>query len=69
MQIRPKFSIVRPKIQSEKIAMEDQKEYWLGVGMLFYLVYHMKLNINNMTREPLKANKGVNPVGLKNCKV
>ena len=35
-----KFLIVRPMVESEKISLEDQQEYWLGVGMLLYLVKH-----------------------------
>ena len=41
----PKFLIVRPTIESEKISMEDQKVYWLGVGMLLYLVKHARTDI------------------------
>ena len=29
----PRFSIIRPMNKSEKIATENQQEYWSGVGM------------------------------------
>ena len=61
----PKFLIVRPVIESEKISEEDQKEYWSGVGMLLYLVKHSRPYIANMTRELLKANYGANPAAFK----
>ena len=61
----PKFLIVRPMIKIEKISAEDQKEYWLGVGVLLYLVKHSRPDIANATMELLKANNGVNPVAFK----
>ena len=30
----PKFLIMRPMIDSEKISAQDQQEYWLGLGVL-----------------------------------
>ena len=38
-------------IKSDKISMEDQMEYWSGVGMLLYLVKHLKPDTANTTRE------------------
>ena len=61
----PKFLTVRPLIKSEKISMEDQKEYWSGVGMLLFLVKHSRPDIVNMTRELSKASDGANLVAFK----
>ena len=57
----PKFLIMRLMIKSEKISAKDQQEYWLGVGMLLYLVKHACPDIAKTTRELLKANDGANP--------
>ena len=56
----PKFLIVRPVIDSEKISTKDQWECWLGVGMFLYLEKHLHPNVANMTRKLSKANDGVN---------
>ena len=61
----PKFFIVGPMVESEKISPEDKPEYWLGVGMLLNLVKHSKQEIANATRELLKANNGANPAAFK----
>ena len=61
----PKFSIMRPMINSEKISAKDQQKYWLNVGMLLYLMKHLHPNLANMTRELSKANDGANPVFYK----
>ena len=37
----PKFFIVRPMVDNEMISIKDQWEYWLGVGMLLYLVKYL----------------------------
>ena len=57
----PKFLIMRPMIDIEKILAKDQQEYWSDVGMLLYLVKHLHPNLANMTRELSKANNGANP--------
>ena len=57
----PKFLIGRPMINSEKISTEDQWEYWLGVGMLLYLVKHLCPDLANAIRELPKADDGTNP--------
>ena len=61
----PKFFIVRPMEKSNNISAEDQREYWLGVGVLLYLVKCLCPNLANMTRELLKANIGANPAAFK----
>ena len=33
----PKFLIIKPMVDSEKISMESQHEYWLDIGMLLFL--------------------------------
>ena len=43
----PKFLIMRPMIDSEMISVDDQWEYWAGVGMLLYLVEHLHPNLAN----------------------
>ena len=45
-----KFLIVRHMTKSEKISTKDQQEYWLGVGMLLYLMKHLHPDLANMTR-------------------
>ena len=54
----PKFLIGRPMVESERNSTEDQWEYWLGVGMLLYLVKHLHPDLVNATRELSKANDG-----------
>ena len=61
----PKFLIVRPMVEIEKISMEDQQDYWSGICMLLYLVKHLHPDVANMTRELSKANKSANPVAYK----
>ena len=56
----PKFSIVRPMFDNEKISAEDQKEYQSKVCMLLFLVQLSKPDIANATRELSKANDGAN---------
>ena len=53
-----KFFILRPMVEREKISTEDQQEYWLGVGMLLYLVKYLHPNVAIVTRELLKAKGG-----------
>ena len=38
MPVMPKFLTVRPINKSEKISMEDQREYQSGIHMLLFLV-------------------------------
>ena len=52
-------------VESEKISMEDQQGYWLGIGMLLYLVKHSCPDLANATRELSKANNGANPAAYK----
>ena len=40
--------------------MENQKEYWSVLGVLFYLVNNSTPDIANMTRELSKANDDAN---------
>ena len=39
--------------------------YQLGIGMLLYLVKHVRPDLANMTRELSKANDGANPAAYK----
>ena len=52
-------------VESEKISVEDQRDYQFDVGMLLYLVKHSCPDLANMTRELSKANDGANPVAYK----
>ena len=61
----PKFLIVRPLMDREKVSAEDQQEYWLGVGMLLYLVKHSCPNLANIIREHSKAKDDANPAAHK----
>ena len=61
----PKFLIVRPMIKSETILMEDQNKFWLGVGILFFLVKHSRPDVSSMARELSKAKDGANPEAYK----
>ena len=61
----PKFLIIRPTEEIEKILIEDQQEYRLGVSMLLYLVKHSYPNLANATRELSKANDVANPAAYK----
>ena len=61
----PKFSIVRPMIESEKISIKDQQEYQKGVGMVLYLVKQSRPDNANTTRELSKENDGANPAAFK----
>ena len=57
--------IVRPIVENGKVSMEDQLEYWSGVGMLLYLVKHLCPNLANTTRELSKENDDANLVAYK----
>ena len=61
----PKFLVVRPMEEIEKISVKDEQEYWTGIGMLLYLVKHLHPNLANSTRELSKANDGTNPAAHK----
>ena len=61
----PKFLMVRPMEENEKILTEDQQEYQSGVGMLLYLVKHSCPDLANRTRELSKAKNFANPVAYK----
>ena len=63
--VAPKFLIVRPTEDFEKISMEGQRIYQSCNGMLLYLVKHSWLDLANMTKELSKANDGVNPAAYK----
>ena len=54
----PKFLIVRPMVDHEKISAD--KKIQLGVGMLVFLKKHSRPNIANATRELLKVNDNSN---------
>ena len=57
----PKFMIARHMVKSKMITVEDQFEYWSGVGMLLYLLNHLQPNIANATRGLSKVNDGAYP--------
>ena len=61
----PKFLIVRPMVDNEKISTKDQQEYLLGVGMLLYLIKHLYPDLANMTQELWKTNNGANSAAYK----
>ena len=52
-------------IESKKISVEDLKKYWLGVGMLLYLVKQSTLDIANVTKKLSQSNDGANHAALK----
>ena len=60
-----KFLIVRLMVQSQKFSVEAQIDYWLGMGMLLYLVKQSCPDLANMSRELLKANDGANLAAYK----
>ena len=60
----PKVLIVRPMVESEKISLEDQREYQSSMGMPLYLVNYSRQEIANMITE-LSNNDGANPAALK----
>ena len=51
--------------ESKNISAEDQQYYWLGVGMLLYLVKHSCPNLANATRKLTKVNDDANPAVYK----
>ena len=61
----PKFLIVGPVTDNEKISAKDQQEYWLGKGMLLYMVKHLCSNLINITKELSKAKNGANSAAYK----
>ena len=61
----PKFLIVRPTEENEKVSIKYQWEYWSGIGMLLCLIKHLCLDLANATRELSKANDGANPATYK----
>ena len=60
-----KFLIVKPTEEIKKILIKDQQKYWSDIGMLFYLVKHLRPDLANATRELSNANDGENPVAYK----
>ena len=52
-------------MESEKISVGEQQDYWLSIGMLLYLVKYSHSNLANATRELLKANDSANPAVYK----
>ena len=52
-------------VESKKIAAENQWDYWLGVGMLLYMMKYSHPNLAHMTRELSKANNGANHAAFK----
>ena len=60
----PKFFVVRPTTKSEKISAEEQREYWLGIGIVLFMVKHSRPDIANVTRKLSKAFDGGNPVAM-----
>ena len=60
-----KFLVIRNVVKNEKISMEDQQDYQLGVCMLLYLVEHLCPNLANATRKLSKVNDSANPAAYK----
>ena len=56
-----KYLIIRPTVDNEKKSVEDQQEYWSGLGMLPYPVKYLHPDLANVARELSKANNGMNP--------
>ena len=56
----PKFFIVRPMIEIEKISAKNEQEYQFGVGLLVYLMKQSCPDLANTTRELSKANDRMN---------
>jgi len=50
--------ILRPNESDEKLNIEQQKEYRLGVGMLLYLLKHSRPDLSNAVRELSKVMDG-----------
>ena len=79
MQGTPKFLIVRPVEDNDKISAEERKMFWSGVGMLLYLIQHSRFNIVNMIQELSNIasmiqklsniNDGVKPLCFVSCYV
>ena len=61
----PKFLIVRPTEENEKISTKDQRDYQSVKGILLYLVKHSYPNLVSTTREMSKVNDSANPVAYK----
>ena len=57
----PKFLIIRPLENSEKMSAEDQKVFQSRYGMLLYLIKHSRSFIVDMTQELSKVNDCANP--------
>ena len=57
----PKFLIIRLMVESKKISVEDQKEYWSSMGILMYLAKHFCPDVANVMKELLKTNESANP--------
>ena len=51
--------------ESEKIFVDNQKEYLFGQGILFFLAKHSRLDIINITKELPKANDYASPAAHK----
>ena len=61
----PKFLIMKPIEDIDKISIKDQQNYQSGIDMLLYLTKHSCHDLANATRELSKANDGANPAAYK----
>ena len=61
----PKFLIMMPMVEIEKMSAEHQTDYQLSIAMLLYLMKHSPPNLVNKTRVLSKVNDGANPVAYK----
>ena len=61
----PRFRVVRPKEEMDKIESELQTRYRSGIGMLLFLVKHSRPDIANVVRELSKCADGATPAAYK----
>ena len=52
-------------MESKMIFLEGQREYWLGIGMLFYLMKHSRPEIVYAMLELSEANDSANLAAFK----
>ena len=64
----PNQDMVRPKKESDKMNIEDQKMFRSGVGMLLFLVKHSRPDIANGVKELFKLMDGTTLAGMKEKK-
>jgi hypothetical protein len=61
----PRFKIVRPTDETEKIDGNLQSKYRFGMGMLLYLIKYSRLDLANVVRELSKCMDGANLAAYK----